>query len=409
VAGENGDTRVLAVSGWVVGDSAPVSVVEISAAGTLLWTLPVHDRRPDVADIHPGVEWAVDAGFSGAVGLLRLPSSWTIELVARAEGRATRIATIAGRRAPLEPAEHTLDPLIVTTLGRTGSSWLIHLLAQHPDVVAYRPFSFEPRAATYWMEALMALAEPAAYTQQIDGDITDAADAGPWWLGTGTSMTSELLPEGELADWLGSHAIDELAAFAHGRIDALYTRVAAATMDSTPTCFAEKCLPGRNVQPLLAELYPGFREIFLVRDPRDIVCSIQAFNAKRGRAAFGADNTGVDAEYVRERLAPSVMNMSREWRARSESAHLVRYEDLVQAPGRVLSGLLGHVGLEASAGTVAAMVQHAQTEAPGMSDHRTVGSASASVGRWRTELREDLRDACEDVFGEVLEEFGYEQ
>jgi hypothetical protein len=162
VAGENGDTRVLAVSGWVVGDSAPVSVVEISAAGTLLWTLPVHDRRPDVADIHPGVEWAVDAGFSGAVGLLRLPSSWTIELVARAEGRATRIATIAGRRAPLEPAEHTLDPLIVTTLGRTGSSWLIHLLAQHPDVVAYRPFSFEPRAATYWMEALMALAEPAA-------------------------------------------------------------------------------------------------------------------------------------------------------------------------------------------------------------------------------------------------------
>ena len=72
-----------------------------------------------------------------------------------------RIATIAGHREPLRSSyEPELRPLIVTTLGRTGSTWLIHLLGTHPGVTAYRPFSFEPRAATYWTDILASLSEP---------------------------------------------------------------------------------------------------------------------------------------------------------------------------------------------------------------------------------------------------------
>ena len=116
------------------------------------------------------------------------------------------------------------SPLIVTTLGRTGSTWLIHLLASHPAVTAYRPFSFEPRAATYWIDILTSLAEPASYTQQVEGEVRYPA---PWWLGSGTRMTSELLPDAELSRWLGSEHVTDLAAFAQQRIDAVYLRVAA--------------------------------------------------------------------------------------------------------------------------------------------------------------------------------------
>src|SRR3954471_7576240 len=140
VAGEHGDTRVLTLSGWVVGGDGPVQAVHAWAGERKLWELPAHDRRPDIAARHPDAEWALQAGFSGALGLLRLPTRWTLDLtVDGGMHRSFPLATVHGRRAPLQPAEHTLNPLTVTTLGRTGSSWLVHVLGRHPEVIAYRP------------------------------------------------------------------------------------------------------------------------------------------------------------------------------------------------------------------------------------------------------------------------------
>ena len=66
------------------------------------------------------------------------------------------------------------------------------------------------------------------------------------------------------------------------------------------------------------ELYPDGREIFLVRDFRDMLCSIRAFNEKRGSAAFGLDGPGAEEAYVVEVLAPSVKNLLDEWRDRAD-------------------------------------------------------------------------------------------
>ena len=394
---------MLTISGWVVGRDGPARSVEVSSGGRVVWELPVHDRRPDVAALHPETDWALHAGFSGAVATLRLPREWTLELVAReGDGQALPLARIEGSRAPLDPAAHELEPLMVTTLGRTGSSWFVHLLGTHPDVVAYRPFSFEPRALTYWMDLLMSLAEPASYTQQVDGEVFYPQ---PWWLGSGPRMTPALLPDPGLSRWLGSENIDELARFAQGRIDAVYKQVAAAA-GKEPTHFAEKCLPGNNSQELLSELYPDAREIFLVRDFRDMLCSILAFNRKRGRAAFGTDESVGGDAYVHN-LGQSVAGLLAEWRSRKARAHLVRYEDLVLDPQGTLGGALAHVRLDDSTDVVAGMVDQASAEIPGMGEHRTAVSARDSIGRWKDDLPEGLAAACEDAFGTALEEFGY--
>ena len=404
--GDQRDTWALPVTGSVVGRRAAATQVRVTCRDAR-WELPVHDRRPDVAETHPDVDWAWNAGFSGAVNTLRMPPRFEFDVTAELDGGDMRLATVAGRREPLRSSyDPELRPLIVTTLGRTGSTWLIHLLGAHPGIAAYRPFSFEPRAATYWIDILASLSEPASYTQQVEGEVHHPL---PWWLGAGASMTSEVLPDPELARWLGSGHIADLAAFAQQRLDAVYRRVAELGDGPAAEFFAEKVLPEGNVPQLLRELYPDAREVFLVRDFRDMLCSIRAFNEKRGTSAFGLDGEGGEAAYVQEVLAASVDSLLHEWRARGAQAHLVRYEDLIAEPQRTLTGVLDHAGLDASGDRVEQVLSKASDQIPGMADHATAaGGPAASIGRWRSELGPELHAACDAAFAEALAEFGYD-
>jgi hypothetical protein len=398
-------TWTLPVAGWVIGRGSEAKQVRV-AQGSAAWTLPVHDHRPDVADDNPGHDGARHAGFSGAVNTLRLPPRFELEVTAQFEdGSESSLATVGGRRAELRSSyDPELQPLIVTTLGRTGSTWLIHLLATHPAVTAYRPFSFEPRATTYWIDILTSLAEPASYTQQVEGEVFYPE---PWWLGSGTRMTSELLPDRELAQWLGSEHVADLAEFAQRRIDAVYVHVAALD-EGRPEFFAEKCLPESNVPQLLHELYPEGREIFLVRDFRDMLCSIRAFNEKRGNAAFGFDGPGAEETYVLDVLAPSVKNLLNEWRQRAGGAQLVRYEDLILNPAQTLRGVLEQAGLESSEARAEDMLTRAAEPLPGMAMHRTTSGQETSIGRWQHDLEPRLQEVCDEAFAAALAEFGYE-
>jgi hypothetical protein len=405
-AGGQVATWSLPVAGFAIGRDGPVRQVSVSR-GAARWVMPVHDHRDDVADSHPQHEWARHAGFSGAINTLRLPPRFELDVVAElGDGSARRLGTVRGRRRELRTDyDASLEPLIVTTLGRTGSTWLIHVLGCHPEVTAYRPFSFEPRAATYWIDILTSLAEPASYTQQVEGEVHYPQ---PWWLGSGTRMTSELLPDAELARWLGSEHVADLAAFAQQRIDAVYLQV-AATEGKQARFFAEKVLPESNVPQLLRELYPGAREVFLVRDFRDMLASIRAFNEKRGVAAFGLDGASADEQYVLDGLGPSVRNLLDEWHARSDSAQLVRYEDLILHPEETVRGVLEHVGLDTSGDRVGDVVAQAAQPAPGMAVHMTAAGQRESIGRWRHELDPRLQEVCDEAFGDALAELGYER
>ena len=151
-----------------------------------------------------------------------------------------------------------------------------------------------------------------------------------------------------LEGWLGGEAVESLAQVCQSRIDAFYERLTGP--GEQPRYFVEKYLPFQLAPDLLAEMYPGAREVILVRDFRDMLCSIIAFNRKRGYEAFGRAEAGSDAEYVETTVANSARRLLRRLRDRGEAAHLVRYEDLIQEPAATLEAMMRFLGLDVERG-----------------------------------------------------------
>ena len=80
----------------------------------------------------------------------------------------------------------------------------------------------------------------------------------------------------------------------------------------------------------------------------------------------------------------------------------------MRAPEEALGALLSYVGVDASTTTIARIVGQLSEEVPELSEHQTTESPQRSIGRWRTDLEPDLREACDRAFGDALALFGYE-
>jgi len=391
----------LPVDGWLLGKTARAETVEVLQEGQPVLRLPVRAPREDLRGAFPDNEDAGAAGFSGAVGALRLRAKFELLLRARLEnGTTLPLATIGGGRVPLQlPAGEGPRPLIVTTLGRTGSTWCVWMLQSHPAVVAHSPFENDARVGTYWMSALQTLADPTSYLRQVfPGDVTDPQ----WWVGMEADTPSRL-NDGALNSWLGDSRVYELALTCRERIDSFYGFL-AEQQGKQPAYFVEKFLPRQIPADLLREVYPGAKEVVLVRDLRDVFCSVLSFNRKRGYQAFGREDAESDEDYI-DTVRRSGEALLAHMRSEGRETHLIRYEDLIREPVPTLQPLLEFLGLDPAGAP--AMVERASVPTGGMEHHMTAPNASASIGRWRSDLDPELAERCDAVLSPVAGDFGY--
>ena len=402
-AGAVHDAYAFDVRGWALGRRTKVTSVELKDGARLLWRVPTQIARAELAERYPLAEGTDAAGFFTIVNSLNLSREFEVLLRARLED-ASRVdlATFHGHREPLRTGyEPGIDPLMVTTLGRTGSTILMKVLATHPDVVACPPFEHEPRVATYWLGVMTTLTDPVSYRRQINP--TGSLDR-TWWAGKEPPLPRRS-KDARLTHWLDVDAVSQIAEFCQSRIEAVYREIAAGAGTPAPRFFAEKYRADR-IPELMWELYPRAREVILVRDFRDMVASMFAYNVKRGREGFRRDRFDDDAQYVVKQIKESVAAMARAWEARHDSAHLIRYEDLVLDPENTIASLLRYLGL--NAGTHAdAMAAALSARDPESEWHRTTPDPRASIGRWRDDLSEEARRACEQVLAPELQAFGY--
>jgi len=401
------------LAGWVLGARRRVVSVEITSLGQPLKRLPVNLPRVDVAGVHdPGMQ-GESCGFAGQMGSLGTPSDF--ELVVQAlvkmdgdERLRVPVAKITGRRRSRPGVVSKRQPLMVTGLGRSGTSWMMRLLSEHPGVVAIRQHPYEVRPSVYWMHMLKVLTDPADHDRSTS---PDGFENDVRWIGSNPyahpRYTDAFRDPGAMRRAVGPCYVAEVEAFCKRNIDMIYDAVASDQGDDEGRYFAEKLLPS-HVQSLFWDFFGGAAEILLVRDFRDQICSARAFNEKRGIVAFGREKASDDLQWVRNMSERGVRRMAEALAQRRERAHLVRYEDLVLRPHETLAGIFAYLGLAADEDAVGRVLRRAGQDTNEARDHRTSADPAASVGRWRTELDGPLLDRIHELMGPALRGFGYE-
>jgi ribosomal protein L34E len=172
--------------------------------------------------------------------------------------------------------------------------------------------------------------------------------------------------------------------------------------------------PGSHVAPLLAELFPESKLVFLLRDGRDVVDSWLA-GYQHGSWAI----PGGAFPVAREGRIPLIRWLCAVWAYRSravrkafesrppESRLLVRYETMRERPTETLEEICGMIGLDGSAAERVAE-RHRFEKLPRSARGPRRAMRAARPGSWRENLSRAEQRAMHEALGEALEEFGYE-
>lgn len=401
-------TYSIRFQGWVVGRDMPATAVTVNDGQGKHIDLPLTHPREDIARLMPDVPWAGQCGFTARIGAAHLAREFQLELTAlMQDGSRAPLGHVRGHRRPLPALEGArFTPISLTTIGRSGSTWLTWLLGQHPEVLAYRTFDLEPKGLAYFAELIRALSQPTSYCAALQGDIDNNSE---WWAGFAPRRGQSWYESDDATDtWLGTDYVESLLQFFGSRLDALVERLALAEGKPGARLFVEKLPPTFFGQTLWRELLPQMREVFLVRDPRDVACSILAFQRKHDMEWFWRSTARTEEDVIREPLGDGVGLLMHCWEQRAETAHLVRYEDLITDPRGALEPVFEHLGVDSSPVTVDRVVaQASRLEEARRTWHGTSADPPRSVGRWRDELSPALLRACDEAFAPALETFGY--
>lgn len=393
-------------AGWVLGEDQPVKEIEFHQGGVIIRRAQLDQQRPDVARDYPNVPGAGLAGFRTWVSVVGLEPETTIQMRAvLGDGSRARIGAVSLRHLPVQSGfDPKLQPIMLTTMGRAGTTWTMKLLSEHPEIVVHRWHPYELRTARYWWHMLKTLSEPR---DPYHSGQADRFQTNKLFVGYNPFYPEPIAVTPGLGEWMGRDYVEDLARFCQRNAEEAYLRIAAGQGQTNVRYMAEKHRAD-NLPWLVWELYPKAKEIFLVRDFRDVFSSMLAYNKKFGRRAFGPEHIKTDEEFAQFLRNSTIRNLSRSWPKRQDRAHLIRYEDLISEPAEVLRGVFAYLELDASDATIAGVMQRASAENPEMIQHLTSSNVSNSLGRWKTSLSPEMQTVANAAFGDVLEQFGYE-
>jgi ribosomal protein L34E len=202
---------------------------------------------------------------------------------------------------------------------------------------------------------------------------------------------------------------EPLRALIQARFGAQVSRADAAGERSTVVVKE----PGSHVAPLLAELFPSSKLIFLLRDGRDVVDSwLDAY--QEGSWAISGGAFPVSAEG----RIPLIRWLSAVWVYRSRAVRrafetrepgdriLIHYERLRIATEETMEQVCEVLELDRG-GLTASIERHRFERLPGTDRGAGCEQRLATPGAWQERLSAAEQEAMHEVLGEALREFGY--
>lgn len=396
--------------GWCVSRTGRPLRVEFHLQGMPLASAPLHIPRPDVVAALGSPDTPLHCGFYLRLSKLVLPPGAALEVVMaeeREDGRAlVPLGILAGlpppRLAPGYAERH--QPLLLLGLGRSGTTYAMRLLAGHPGILVTGGHPYEMRPPVWLWHAAQVMSAPGAdASMHPDGFESRDADrlgynpyrSRDWEDAAGPPAVMRWQEES-----LPAAAIE----FCKRQVDE-FVQCCTAARRVTPRFVAQKMLVSLT-RHFVRNIYPGARDVFLVRDFRDVWLSARSFNRKRGGASFGREGFASDLDWLRG-LAFSTRQLRLAHLAAGPDALTLRYEELMRDPAPALTRVLAGLGLDAAPDLVRRLVAAAGAGDRDAEQHRT-SEPGGDVERWRTEMTPEEMAAAADAFGEDLRYFGYD-
>jgi len=172
--------------------------------------------------------------------------------------------------------------------------------------------------------------------------------------------------------------------------------------------------PGSHAAPLLCELFPRSKLIFLLRDGRDVVDSwLDGYRDGSWAIPGGAFPVSEEGRL------PLIRWLSAVWVVRSRAVRrayesrppqdrlLIRYEALRERTAETLAAISEMVGLDPSR-AVEVADRHSFERVPASARGPRRAVRAARPGSWRENLSPAEQEAMHEALGDALEEFGYE-
>lgn len=253
---------------------------------------------------------------------------------------AIAVITIHANDQQFQSLEAGVSPLFITSLGRSGSTVACGYVGTGERIFNYDRYPSEARLIAYWMHVMQMVGAPAdpglgALSQQF-ADVPFFAAPNPF---ASTADYPELACV--IATDRARTEVD-IAAIARRQIEALAATCSANA--GTPSYFVEKCVPGTLIPRMATKVFPGTREIILLRDPLDWCMSVKGFFADRGRETVQAFSTSDALMDVATRSIRDLRMLADYIEQRRGSALVVHYEKLVVKDPVTLAAISAYLG-----------------------------------------------------------------
>jgi hypothetical protein len=297
-------------------------------------------------------------------------------------------------RVQTEPSDSKTPTFaLIVGAGRSGTTLLAQLLLRSSAVVGYDEYPYEAHLASRLFMKWFLELQPAHYLSKGNSESTDQ----------GLSAIRSIL-----LNCAGDRQrLDAMTALTERQrrrtcdhIRELYQMISPQKAASV---IVEKSDADNDLSFwLMREMFPTFRPIFLIRDPRDVILSRRSFNEKRGDYRFHEANILQIPEQV-QWLASALRRLAWYYDHFGDAKLLVKYEDLVRNSPEVMRQIFAYLEIDHSPQEIAKFLH----ENPAQDKHVTSSSPEASIGRWKNELSESQKETVNWILEPFIRRFGY--
>jgi hypothetical protein len=325
------------------------------------------------------------------------------------------------RRRAADARAGDLEPRLTWIWGspRSGSSWLLRLLAYPLRPHMYKSLGFMPPHADASVPPQVLPVEELSFATHLAPWTNEVKEVYGKWLPATALNFSEGRPSYLLAKEYEEAWRPQMRALLLGRLRSTERRARAALPGMRrPPRLVLKETPSSHGADRVMALFPASRAVLLIRDPRDVVDSLMHAFAPGG---FMAGQFGISYDTEEERLE-GVRWAAKHWAMGLDVSEMaldahdpalgcrLRYEDLRDNPERELGGLLAWMGMERSPAQLAeAVAANSFDRLPAEQRGEGKRNRSARPGRWRENLSAAELEVVHEIVGDRLERLGYER